>query len=135
VGQPAPEFSSFDLEGRPVKLSDFRGRVVLLNFWASWCAPCRQEFPRLAAVHGRGDVVVLGVLFDDTKAAARRFADEHGATWTTVVDPQRELSHAYRVGRGIPVTFLIDREGVVRVRHAGELRADDLARLEDIAAP
>lgn len=112
-----------------MKLADFRGKVVLLNFWASWCAPCRKEFPRLAAVHGRGDVVVLGVLFDDTKAAARRFVGEHGATWPTVVDPQHELSHAYRVGRGIPVTFLIDRDGVARARHAGELTTADLEEL------
>jgi peroxiredoxin len=133
VGQPAPEFSSFDLDGRPVRLADFRGKVVLLNFWASWCAPCRQEFPRLAAVHGSrgGDVQVLGVLFDDSRASARGFVREHGGTWPSVVDPDHKVADAYGVRKkpGIPLTWVIDREGVARARHIGLLTTTDLDQL------
>jgi DsbE subfamily thiol:disulfide oxidoreductase len=131
VGEPAPLFSSFDLNGRPVELADYRGKVVLLNFWASWCAPCRQEFPRLAALHGSGDVQVLGVLFEDTRAAARRFVREHGSTWPSVVDPAGQIADAYGVGKkpGIPLTWVIDGDGRARARHIGLLTEADLARL------
>lgn len=128
VGEPAPAFAGYDLDGRRVALADFRGRVVLLNFWASWCAPCRAEFPRLRAVHGER-AAVLGVLYDDRSEPARAFAQEHGATWPTVVDPQGRIAAAYSVGPGIPVTWLIDADGVVRARHHGELTDAEINRL------
>lgn len=128
VGEPAPAFTGFDLDGRRVALDDFRGRVVLLNFWASWCAPCRAEFPRLRAVHG-ARAAVLGVLYDDRSEPARAFVREHGGTWPSVVDPQGRIAAAYGVGPGIPVTWVIDAEGVVRGRHHGELTGTDLADL------
>jgi DsbE subfamily thiol:disulfide oxidoreductase len=133
VGEPAPTFSSFDLDGRPVKLADFRGRVVLLNFWASWCAPCRAEFPRLRTVHG-DKVAVVGVLYDDRAEPALAFAREHGATWPSVIDPRGEIAKAYGVGPGIPVTWVVDADGVARARHHGELHDADLTRLLDGAA-
>lgn len=128
VGERAPTFSGYDLDGERVELADFRGRVVLVNFWASWCAPCRAEFPRLRAVHGER-AAVLGVLYDDRSEPARAFVQEHGATWPTVVDPQGEIAQAYGVGPGIPVTWVIDAEGVARARHHGELTDADLTRL------
>lgn len=128
VGEPAPAFTGYDLEGRRVALADFRGRVVLVNFWASWCAPCRAEFPRLRAVHGER-AAVLGVLYDDRSEPARAFAQEHGATWPSVVDPQGRIAAAYGVGPGIPVTWVIDAEGVVRARHHGELTDAEINRL------
>ena len=123
AGEAAPTFSTFDLEGRPVALADYRGKVVLLNFWASWCAPCREEFPRLKAVHGRDDVVVLGVVFDDSKRKAAAFMQEQGATWPGLVDPDHDIADAYGVFKkpGIPVTWAIDADGVARARHLGPL--------------
>ena len=128
VGEQAPAFTGYDLDGRRVALADFRGRVVLVNFWASWCAPCRAEFPRLRAVHGER-VAVVGVLYDDRSEPARAFAQEHGATWPSVVDPEGRIAAAYGVGPGIPVTWLIDADGVARARHHGELTDADLTRL------
>jgi cytochrome c biogenesis protein CcmG/thiol:disulfide interchange protein DsbE len=130
----APTFSTFDLDGRPVSLRDFRGRPVLVNFWASWCIPCRREFPLLREVHGP-DVTVLGVVFDDSPSAARRFMRDQAATWPALVDPQGRIAAAYEVRRkpGIPVTVAIDRNGVLVDRQIGEARRADVARLVERA--
>ena len=103
-----------------MRLADYRGKTVLLNFWASWCIPCRSEFPRLAEVEG-GDVQVLGVVFDDSAANARAFMRERRATWPGLVDPKHQIADAYRVSHhpGIPVTYVIDKAGVVRSKHLG----------------
>lgn len=131
VGRPAPRFSTFDLTGRSVRLSDELARgPVLLNFWASWCVPCRSEFPMLARVEGRG-VTVLGVVFHDSAGEARKFmADEHAA-WPGLLDPRQQIANAYGVHEkpGIPVTFALDRAGVVRAKHLGPLSSADLAGL------
>ena len=126
----APTFSTFDLTGRPVSLRDFRGSPVLVNFWASWCIPCRREFPLLREVQGH-DVYVLGVVFDDSPSAARRFMREEGATWPGLVDPEGRIAAAYDVGRkpGIPVTVAIDADGRLVDRQIGEARRADLVRL------
>lgn len=126
----APAFSTVDLNGNTVRLADYRGQAVLLNFWASWCVPCRKEFPLLKAVEGHG-VSVLGVVFQDTTAAAASFMREQGATWPGLQDPGGPIAKAYGVGLkpGIPVTVLIDQRARMVERHIGELRKDDLDRL------
>jgi cytochrome c biogenesis protein CcmG/thiol:disulfide interchange protein DsbE len=133
VGAPAPKFSTFDLNGRRVRLTDVDG-PVLLNFWASWCTPCRTEFPILAQLHGRG-VTVLGVVFRDSKDDAAAFMGERHATWPGLVDPKHQIADAYgvRPKPGIPVTFAIDAGGVVRARHLGVLAPKDIITLLDAA--
>lgn len=131
VGRAAPAFETFDLDGHRVALADARGTPVLLNFWASWCTPCRAEFPRLRAVAAAGDVRVLGVVFHDTAAPARSFmAAEHG-TWPALLDAKHQIADAYgvRLKPGIPVTFAIDRAGVIRLRHLGEATDADIHQL------
>ncbi|MDQ1395144.1 MAG: hypothetical protein QOG64_403 [Acidimicrobiaceae bacterium] len=122
VGQPAPAITTKDLQGKRVELVDFRGKRVLVNFWASWCIPCRGEFPILQdALNEHGDVEVLGVVFDDgAKPAATFMQDEH-AGWPGLVDPKHHIADAYRIAQkpGIPVTVLVDGNGVVRGRHLG----------------
>lgn len=128
--RPAPRFETFDLEGRRVTLDDYRGNTVLVNFWASWCVPCRKEFPLLKEVHG-DRVTVLGVVFRDDAGAAAAFMREQGATWPGLVDPKGQIADAYgvRMKPGIPVTVAIDGRGVLVARHVGELRREDLHRL------
>lgn len=124
IGEPAPTFSTFDLAGQPVQLEDYRGQTVLLNFWASWCVPCRTEFPLLKGVDSRDDVAVLGVIFRDSADRARDFMQEQAATWPGLLDPKGEIAAAYRVGLkpGIPVTYVIDPDGIATKKHLGEIR-------------
>ena len=131
----APAFSTVDLTGRAVRLADYRGRAVLLNFWASWCVPCRKEFPLLKGVEGKG-VEVLGVVFQDTADAAAAFMKEQQATWPGLQDPGGRIAHDYDVGfrPGLPVTVLVDRQGRVAERHVGELRQEDLDHLLALAS-
>lgn len=130
----APTFETFDLEGERVRLVDYRGKVVVLNFWASWCVPCRKEFPLLKQVHG-GDVAVLGVVYQDSKRAAAAFMRDQGATWPGLIDPDGEIADAYGVAAkpGLPVTFAIDPKGSLVRRHIGELRRGDLEGLIAVA--
>jgi cytochrome c biogenesis protein CcmG/thiol:disulfide interchange protein DsbE len=122
VGKPAPTFSTHDLDGHRVRLANYRGSLVVLNFWASWCVPCRHEFPLLAQADAREGVVVLGVVYNDSAANARKFMAEHGGTWPGLKDDGR-IAGAYRVGPGIPATILIDARGIVVRRRLGEVRS------------
>jgi cytochrome c biogenesis protein CcmG, thiol:disulfide interchange protein DsbE len=127
VGQPAPLFSTFDVDGRPVSLSSFKGRPVLVNFWASWCVPCRAEFPVLRkAIETHPGLVVLGVVFQDGRGPAAAFLRDQHATWPGLIDPKGQIAKAYGVAAkpGIPVTVAIGADGIVRSRHLGPLPQD-----------
>jgi thiol-disulfide isomerase/thioredoxin len=124
-GQTAPLFQSFDLDGHPVALKDLRGHRVILNFWASWCEPCRAEFPVLRQlVLEHPDVRLLGVVFQDTDGPARAFLRAEGATWPGVRDPAGQIASGYDVHSkpGIPVSVLIGPDGAVRARHLGPIQ-------------
>ncbi len=121
VAQPAPDFTLRDADGDYVSLSDLRGRVVLLNFWATWCVPCRAEMPELdrAARDYHDDgfrVLAVNVLEDST--AIRKFGDELGLGLPLLVDQDGDVYRAYNV-QGLPASFLVDRDGVIRDVHLG----------------
>lgn len=136
VGKAAPDFSLTLFDGRTVKLSDFRGKVVFLNFWASWCPPCREEAPLLeAAWHGYKSqgVVFLGVDIQDTDEEARRFIQAFGITYPNGRDPKNRIAIDYGV-YGIPETYFIDPNGRITAKYIGALRMDILAaRLAEAA--
>lgn len=119
---PAPDFELEDLQGfGDITLSEMRGDVVVVNFWASWCAPCRQEAPDLERTwkmyKGRG-VRFLGVDENDDAAAARTFVSEFGLTYPSVFDPAGRLAAGYRL-LGLPTTVIIDQEGQIVYRFTG----------------
>jgi cytochrome c biogenesis protein CcmG/thiol:disulfide interchange protein DsbE len=120
----APLFRTFDLDGHRVALADYRGHRVVLNFWASWCVPCRQEFPLLRELRARHpDVVVLGVVFQDGDSSARGFMKSQRATWPGLRDPAGQIANAYGVHPkpGIPISVLVGPDGTIRARQVGPL--------------
>jgi cytochrome c biogenesis protein CcmG, thiol:disulfide interchange protein DsbE len=122
IGQPAPHFSlpRIDDEGT-VDLGELDGQVVVLNFWASWCIPCRDEHQALSAAWGRyreRGVVVLGVSFEDTREAGLAFRDELGGDWPLVEDPGSGTAIDYGVF-GVPETFVIDPDGTIAAKTTG----------------
>jgi thiol-disulfide isomerase/thioredoxin len=138
TGRTAPVFSTTDLQGTRVVLSDYAGKRVLLNFWASWCGPCRDEFPVLRQVaSSHDDVQILGVVFEDAKGPAAAFMSDQHATWPALVDPKGQIAAGYCVAQkpGIPVTVLLDGQGVVRARHLGPIESAADAEALLAAAP
>jgi len=119
AGFPAPDFTLKDLQGRTHRLSDFRGKVVFLNVWATWCPPCRIEMPSMERLHRRfrdRGLVVLAVSEDENgTAAVQPFIDEMGLTFPILLDEDGVIPPRYGV-TGYPETFIIDREGRV-VQH------------------
>ncbi|MFM8322183.1 MAG: TlpA family protein disulfide reductase [Chloroflexota bacterium] len=116
VGQQAPDFTLTTFDGQTYKLSELRGKVVVLNFWASWCKPCEQEAADLEAAwklyEGRGDVLFLGVAWTDTDAQSMVYLNKFGITYPNGPDMRTKMSQAYRI-TGVPETFVIDRNGVL----------------------
>ena len=119
---PAPHFSFQTFEGEKVDLADLRGRVVVLNFWASWCVSCVYEAQDLEAVwrdYGPRGVTVLGVAFNDTRPGAVRYLERHGITYPNGMDPGGVIAAAYRL-KGVPETVLVDAQGrIVPLQVAG----------------
>jgi peroxiredoxin len=137
AAEPAPDFTLKSPDGTPVRLGDLRGKVVLLNFWATWCQPCSAEMPELNALHQRyesaKDFVVVGVDLQEQPADVASFARQHSITFPLLVDPDGRVTHQdYRI-RALPASVIIDREGRVRDSWTGALRPEAmLARLERI---
>ena len=134
VGELAPQFELRNVDGQVVRLSDFRGKVVWINFWATWCGPCRRELPdiaRLAAEFGDDDLVVLAVNQEQSATVARDFWEELGLDLPILLDSGREVSDQYRL-RGLPDNFFIDREGVLQSFQLGFLVEEQMR--ESLAA-
>ncbi|MEA2652385.1 MAG: cytochrome c biosis protein CcmG, thiol:disulfide interchange protein DsbE [Chloroflexota bacterium] len=128
VGNPAPDFAVADLDGNPIRLADLRGRPVVVNFWASWCGPCVEEFPLLraaAADHATDGLVVIGIVWDDRSEAARDFMARNGATWAAAMDPGERVARDYGI-LGPPETYFIDRDGIITARQIGQISAASL---------
>jgi peroxiredoxin len=118
AGEPAPDFGLPDLDGKSVTLSDLRGKVVLLTFWASWCPPCRQEMPSMNRLYLtlRGEeFTVLGVNIETNPAAARRFVDDLELAFPVLLDSATKVRNQYRI-YNIPQSFLVDKNGRI-VKH------------------
>ena len=120
-GQSAPDFALKSSTGENLRLSEYRGDVVMINFWATWCGPCRQEMPLLDELYSRYKRVgfnLLGVNIDDDSRRAMQMIEELGVKFPVLFDSNKEVSKLYEV-EAMPVTVLVDREGNVRYVHHG----------------
>ena len=129
VGKPAPVFELDRLDGSGrLSLAAYQGKVVIINFWASWCIPCKQENPALVRVWERyrtSDVVLIGIVYQDTVEVARDYTARMGNTWPSVVDTDGHTAIAYGVF-GIPETFFVGPDGVIAGRHIGPIDEETL---------
>jgi peroxiredoxin len=136
IGKPAPDYRAISLTGDSVSLADTRGRVVLLNVWATWCHPCREEIPILQTLHERyaaRGLELVGVSVDarGEEDTIREFANDFDMTYPLWLDPDERVQSTF-LAIGVPATFLIDRTGVLRWRHVGPVRADDSTLVREL---
>ena len=121
TGNLAPDFTVTDIDGRKLSLADYKGKVVLLNFWATWCAPCRTEIPHFVEMQnklGPEGFQVIGISMDDDAKPVREFAQQYKLNFPVAVGDDK-LAERYGGVLGLPVNFIIDREGRIYARHLG----------------
>jgi cytochrome c biogenesis protein CcmG, thiol:disulfide interchange protein DsbE len=131
AGQAAPEIALKDLSGKAIKLSELKGKVVLVDFWASWCGPCRESLPvleKLSKQYKDKGFVVLGVNIDNDLAAAQKFLKDVPVSFPIVSDTGKQVAKSYAPPT-MPSSYLVDKSGKVHVVHAG-FKASDAAKLE-----
>ena len=125
AGKPAPDFTTQTLDGSRVRLSQYRGKPVLLNFWATWCAPCQDEMPliqRASDIYKSQGLVVLAVDYQQTNTTSMQaFLRKVGAQFPAVFDPAGQIAGAYGVNVGLPVSVFIDRSGAVSFIQLGQM--------------
>ncbi len=128
IDKPAPGFRLAQLRdsGKTLAVEELRGQVWLLNVWASWCAPCLEEHPRLLELSQARTVPIVGLNYKDSRDAALKWLAKHGDPYSTIVtDPDGRVGIEYGV-YGVPETFVIDRHGIIRYKHIGPLTAEAL---------
>ena len=127
TGAQAPEFSLQTLTGEKVQLTQFRGKPVMLNFWATWCGPCKEEMPIIQSVASRSrtNLIVLGINDDETTDLVSGFVQDHKITFRVLMDPGAKVTDLYQI-RGFPTSYFIDSDGKIQAIHIGSLSADQL---------
>jgi thiol-disulfide isomerase/thioredoxin len=115
------------LSGEDIHLNDLRGHVVLINFWATWCGPCRVEMPLIEDRYQiyRSDLVVLAVNFDESHEDVQAYVKSQGLNFVVLLDPGAKVQGLYQI-RGYPTTFILDETGIVKVQHIGVMTHSQL---------
>ena len=130
IGDKAPDFKLNTLEGETLQLSDFRGERVMINFWATWCPPCRQEMPDMQRFYQEHEPVILSVNLTDTEIntnQVEQFMQELELTFPVLLDKEAEVSNLYRI-QPIPMTYMIDAEGIIQFKSFGALTYDQMVK-------
>lgn len=122
TGQLAPDFMGTTVEGDTVRLSEFRGKIVLVNDFATWCGPCLAETPHLVDIYNSqgGDIEIIGLNLQESESAVLDYQSEFNISYPLVMDPNAELTEIYRP-IGLPTSWFIDPDGVIRYVHAGPM--------------
>jgi peroxiredoxin len=132
ISELAPDFTLKTLDGPNLRLEEYRGQVVLINFWASWCGPCRQEMPILDRLHKRYEdagFAVLGINVEGEISPAQKIVDKTKVTFPVLIDEGQLVSELYQL-EAMPSTVVIDRDGVVRYVHRGYKPGDEAKYVE-----
>lgn len=135
-GTRAPEIGLRDLDGNPVRMADLRNKVVIVDFWASWCAPCREELPVLERLYNRykdQGLVIVGVNIDNDESNMRRFLQRTPLSFPVVFDGEHQVAERYSPPR-MPSSYIIDKRGMIRHVHAGFRSGDAEAMEREIQA-
>lgn len=150
-GAMAPDFLLEDLDGGELRLSDLRGRPLIINFWATWCAPCRKEMPQFVEAYDKyrdGGLEIVAVNLQEGKSIASKFADDYGMDFTVAIDRDGEVGDQYHL-LGLPTTYFVGRDGIIRSVFTGPFEAEERGtsiqgaigaseleqRIEEILAP
>jgi thiol-disulfide isomerase/thioredoxin len=131
VGKPAPELSVTDLAGKPLSLAAYKGRTVLLDFWTTWCGPCRADGPALDKLHqkyGERDIAIIGVSVSEDRAVVEKFLAQHPHAYPIVLTTENEMPSAYQIGV-FPTYIVIDRDGNVANAAEGDKGFNDLRKM------
>lgn len=122
VGKSAPEFTLQNTDTKSVSLSDFRGKTVIMNFWATWCGPCQFEIPFFQATHNERaskGVVMLGIDLKESAATVKNFATNKGMTYPILLDTEAQVAQEYCLPSVIPITLFVNSEGIIEARKIG----------------
>lgn len=122
----APDFTLNDLNGRPVSLSSFKGKYVLVNFWTTWCGPCRAEMPNIQSFHQNNkDLVILAVNLNEDPVKVKQFIESNKYTFPVLLDTSGTVGDQYRV-TSIPASFFINKDGKIVQKHVGSMEYEDI---------
>jgi thiol-disulfide isomerase/thioredoxin len=132
VGGLAPDFEAVSLDGKTLQLRELRGKIVLLNLFASWCGPCLAETPHLVEVYddNQDDLIILGMNFQETPTAVSNYRDEFNIAYPLVLDPEGRFVQPYRPV-GLPTSWFVDPEGVICYVHSGSMTATMIRKILD----
>ncbi len=123
----APDFLLEDLDGGEIRLSDLRGKPLIINFWATWCAPCRKEMPQFVEAYGKyrdQGLEIVAVNLQEGKSIASKFADDYGMDFTVAIDRDGEVGDQYHL-LGLPTTYFVGRDGIIRSVFTGPFEAEE----------
>ncbi len=133
IGKSAPDFELRDLNDKSVKLSDYRGQKIFLNFWASWCPPCRAEMPDMQKLHDEdfSDFTIIAVNVGENKSTAAEFIMKNNLDFEVILDNEKEVSSEYLV-RGIPTSYFLDENGVIINKISGVISYQKMIELAEL---
>jgi len=132
IGKPAPDFTVTSLDGKTISLDSLKGKVIILNFWATWCPPCRAEIPEFVQFYRdfkKKGVVIIGLGVNDSDASLQKFSKKNQINYPVANDKRNRVSSLYGRIRSIPTTFVIDVKGIIRDIRIGGIDKKELSKM------
>jgi len=133
IGQPAPSMQIFTDDNQTLDLSKYRGKPVIINFFASWCTPCRAEHPSLLQIGRDNSIALIGIAYRDNPANTRNYIEQLGNPFIQIGLDLQGAGGALFGLSGVPETYIINKDGIIIYKHKGEVTSSDVPRLIDIA--